>query len=318
MLKVLVRGFAGVAAFLVSYIALGGVMSAASAPRPSGEMVQIDPGRSLRLVCEGPSSDRPVVWLEAGAFGFAADWGATQEALTAAGWRSCAYDRAGMGYSPSGPAPRDGLAIVSDFEKLTAASGEPGPYILVGHSMAGLRLRLYAGRNPDKIAGLVLVDAATAEAAQNPRMSGFIKAFASASRWAARGASIGLYKPLAHTRLGDKIGLPVQAGAEKRWAFANGRHNRTSADEVALWAQASDQAALQPPYDPKWPVAVVTAGPLKGREAWKAIQSAPAKASQYGMVDHVEAASHTRLLGRDFASHIVKAVAFVANPGGGL
>jgi len=317
MLKVLVRGFAGVAAFLVSYIALGGVMSAASAPRPRGEMIQIDPGRSLRLVCEGPGSDRPLVWLEAGAFGFAADWGATQEALTEAGWRSCAYDRAGMGYSPPGPAPRDGLAIVSDFEKLTAASGEPGPYILVGHSMAGLRLRQYAGQNPDKVAGLVLVDAATAEAAQNPRMGGFIKAFASASRWAARGASIGLYKPLAQTSLGDKIGLPKQASAEKRWAFANGRHNRTSADEVALWAQASDQAALQPPYDPKWPVAVVTAGPLKGREAWKAIQSAPAKAAQYGMIDHVEAATHTRLLGRDFASHIVRAVAFVANPGAG-
>ena len=124
MFKVLVRGLAGVAVFLVSYIALGGVMSAASAPRPRGEMVQIEPGRSLRLVCEGSRSDRPVVWLEAGAFGFAADWGATQEALTAAGWRSCAYDRAGMGYSPPGPAPRDGLAIVSDFEKLTAASGE--------------------------------------------------------------------------------------------------------------------------------------------------------------------------------------------------
>ena len=317
MLKVLVRGFAGVVAFLVSYIALGGVMSAASAPRPRGEMVQIDPGRSLRLVCEGPRSDRPVVWLEAGAFGFAADWGAAQEALTETGWRSCAYDRAGMGYSPPGPAPRDGLNIVSDFEKLTTASEEPGPYILVGHSMAGLRLRQYAGRNPDKIAGLVLVDAATAEAAQNPRMSGFIKAFASASRWAARGASMGLYKPLAHTRMGDKIGLPKQAGAEKRWAFANGRHNRTSADEVALWAEASNQAAQQPPYDPKWPVAVVTAGPLKGREAWKAIQSAPANASHHGMIDHVEAATHTRLLGKDFADRIVKAVAFVANPGGG-
>jgi pimeloyl-ACP methyl ester carboxylesterase len=132
-------------------------------------MVHIEPGRDLRLVCEGAKSDRPVVWLEAGAFGFAADWGATQEALTAAGWRSCAYDRAGMGYSPPGPAPRDGLAIVSDFEKLVAASGEPGPYILVGHSMAGLRLREYAGRNPSKIAGLVLVDAATPDAALNPR-----------------------------------------------------------------------------------------------------------------------------------------------------
>ena len=28
-----------------------------------------------------------------------------------------------MGFSPKGPSPRDGLAIVSDFEKLVAASG---------------------------------------------------------------------------------------------------------------------------------------------------------------------------------------------------
>lgn len=314
MFKVLGRGLAGVTVFFIAYVALGGTMSAFGSPRPRGELVQIEPGRSLRLVCDGPRSDRPVVWLEAGAFGFAADWGATQDALTAAGWRSCAYDRAGMGYSPPGPAPRDGLAIVTDFEKLVTASGEPGPYVLVGHSMAGLRLRHYAGRNPDRIAGLVLVDAATPEAAQNPRMSGFVKAFASASRWAARGASIGLYKPLTQTRLGDKIGLPPQAAAEKRWAFAYGRHNRTSADEVGLWVKASDQAAEQPPFDPAWPVAVVTAGSIKGREAWKAIQSAPALASRHGMVDHVEGATHTRLLGRSFADRIVKAVAFVGEP----
>lgn len=314
MLKVLGRGFAGVAVFFVSYVAVGGLMSASGAPRPRGEMVQIEPGRSLRLVCEGPRTARPVVWLEAGAFGFAADWGATQQALTAAGWRSCAYDRAGMGYSQPGPSPRDGLAIVSDFEKLTAASGERGPYILVGHSMAGLRLRQYAGRNPGEIAGLVLVDAATPEAAASPRLKGFIKAFAAASRWAARGASLGLYKPLVRTGLGDKIGLPKAAGDEKRWAFANGRHNRTAAAEVELWSLASDQAAAQPPFDPAWPVAVVTAGPMMGREAWKDIQAAPARASRHGLVDHVEAATHTRLLGEGFADHIVRAVAFVASP----
>ncbi len=314
MLKVLGRGFAGVTLFCIAYIALGGVMSAKGAPRPRGEMVQIEPGRSLRLVCEGPRSTRPVVWLEAGAFGFSADFGATQQALAAAGWRACAYDRAGMGYSDPGPKPRDGLAIVADFEKLVAKSGEPGPYILVGHSMAGLRLREYAGRNPDKVAGLVLVDAATAEAGSNPRLQGFIKAFASASRWAARGASLGLYKPLAQTRMGDKIGLPPEASAEKRWAFANGRHNRTAADEVEMWAQASAQAAAQPPFDPAWPVAVVTAGPLKGREEWKAIQSKPARDARHGLIDNVEAASHTRVLGKDFADHIVRAVAFVADP----
>ncbi|KRA64018.1 hydrolase [Caulobacter sp. Root655] len=316
MLKFVGRAVAGFALFFVSFVAVGGVMSAASHPVPRGTMVDIGEGRTLRLVCEGPAGDRPVVWLEAGAFGFAADWGATQQALTAAGWRSCAYDRAGMGFSPPGPAPRDGLAVVGDFEKLVAASGEKGPFILVGHSMAGLRLREYAGRNPGQVAGLVLVDAATPEAS-NSAMARFIEAFATASKWAARGASIGLFKPLAHTPMGDKIGLPPAAKAEKRWAFANGRHNRTAAQEVVLWPEAAAQAAAVPAYDPAWPVAVVTAGPLKGREAWKAIQSAPATASKHGYVDHVEGASHTRLLGEGFAGHIVKAVAFVAGAGKG-
>lgn len=315
MLKFVGRALAGFALFLVSFIAVGGVMSAASHPIPRGTMVDIGDGRQLRLVCEGPTRDaigqRPVVWLEAGAFGFAADWGATQEALSASGWRSCAYDRAGMGFSPPGPAPRDGTAIVSDLEKLVAASGETGPFILVGHSMAGLHLRLYAGRNPGQVAGLVLVDAATPEGSK-AAMGRFITAFATASRWAARGASIGLFKPLAQTSMGDKIGLPPAAGAEKRWAFANGRHNRTSAQEVSLWRESADEAAATPAYDPAWPVAVVTAGPLKGREAWKALQAAPARASRHGYVDHVEGASHTRLLGEGFAGHIVKAVGFVA------
>lgn len=313
MIQFLGRGVAGFALLLLSYIAVGGLMSATGAPKPRGQLVEIEPGRKLRLVCEGPKSDKPVVWLEAGAFGFAADWGATQEALTAAGWRSCAYDRAGMGFSPKGPSPRDGVAIVTDFEKLVAASGEAGPYILVGHSMAGLRLREYAGRNPDKVAGIVLVDAATPEAAQDPRMQGFINAFATASKWAARGASLGLYKPLANTRLGDKIDLPPAAKAEKNWAFANGGHNRVAAEEVGLWKQASDQAGQQPNFDPKWPVAVVTAGPVAGREDRKAMQALPATRSQHGLVDHVEAATHTLLIGRRFADHIVRAVAFVAD-----
>ena len=315
MLRHVGRALAGFALLLVSFVAVGGVMAVAGQPAARGAMIDIGEGRKLRLVCEGPAQSalggRPVVWLEAGAFGFAADWGATQEALTAAGWRSCAYDRAGLGFSAPGPAPRDGLAIVSDFEKLVAASGEKGPFILVGHSMAGLRLREYAGRNPTQVRGLVLVDAATAEASQSKALGTFIKAFAEASRWAARGASIGLFKPLVHTDMADKIGLPPAAKAEKRWAFANGRHNRTAAQEVVLWPEAAAQAAVQPPYDPKWPVAVVTAGPLKGRESWKALQAAPAQASKHGYVDHVEAATHTRLLGQAFAGHIVKAVEFV-------
>jgi pimeloyl-ACP methyl ester carboxylesterase len=312
MLKFVGRGLAGFALLLLSFIAVGGLMSAAGHPAPRGRMVDIGEGRALRLVCEGPSDGRPTIWLEAGAFGFAADWGATQQALSAAGWRSCAYDRAGMGFSPPGPSPRDGLAIVTDFEKLVAASGEQGPFILVGHSMAGLRLREYAGRNPSRVAGLVLVDASTGDASETEAFKPFIKTFTVISRWAAHGASIGLFKPLIYTSLGDKIGLPPAAKAEKRWAFANGRHNRAAADEVALWSRSAQQAVAAPTYDPNWPVAVVTAGPVKGREKRKAMQVKPAERSRHGYVDHVEDATHTRLLGEAFAGHIVKAVAFVA------
>jgi pimeloyl-ACP methyl ester carboxylesterase len=37
-------------------------------------------------------------------------------------------------------------------------AGIKGPYVLVGHSLGGLVARLYAGRYPDEVAGVVFVD----------------------------------------------------------------------------------------------------------------------------------------------------------------
>ena len=309
MLKFAGRGAATVLLALLTFIALGGLMSAASSTPLRGRMIDIG-GRSLHMVCAGPADGRPVVVMEAGAFGLSADWGAVQASLATHGVRSCAYDRAGLGQSDPGPRPRDGLAIAGDFEKMLAASGEPGPYIYVGHSMAGLYARLFAGRNPDKVAGLVLVDAATPEAADLPRARQFINSFGAASRVAGWGASAGLFKPVAPW-MGDRIGLPPEAALDKRRAFASGAHNRWAAGEVAQWLTASDQAAALPPYDPDWPVAVVTAGPSAGREAWKTFQTAPARASSRPYVANIDAAGHATLLGEGFADEIVKAVLFV-------
>ena len=148
------RMLIGLALALIAWISAGAVMTAsAGAFTPSGTYVDIG-GRKLRLVCAGPQTDKPTVWMEAGAFGLAADFAAIQEKLTAKGIRSCAYDRAGMGWSDPGPEPRDSTAIVEDLEKLIAASGERGPFVLMGHSMAGLHTRLFAGRNPKLVAGL--------------------------------------------------------------------------------------------------------------------------------------------------------------------
>ncbi|MDP1631356.1 MAG: alpha/beta hydrolase [Caulobacter sp.] len=309
MLKLAGRGMAGLALALLVTIAFGGLMSAASQPPLRGHMIDVG-GRSLHMVCAGPEAGRPVVVLEAGAFGLSADWGAVQAGLAAHRIRSCAYDRAGLGRSDPGPRPRDGLAVVGDFERMLAASGEPGPYIYVGHSMAGLYARLFAGRNPDKVAGLVLIDAATPEAAELEAARRWIGGFATISRVAGWGASAGLFKPVSPW-MGDRIGLPPEAARDKRRAFASGIHNRWAADEVGQWMAASRQAAELPGYDPAWPVAVVTAGPVAGREAWKAVQTAPARASRHPYIAHVAGAGHATLLGGDHADEIVKAVLFV-------
>ena len=203
-------------------------------------------------------------------------------------------------------------AIVGDLEKLLTLANEPGPYIYVGHSMAGVYARLFTARNADKVVGVVLVDAASPEATAVPQVAKFVGAFATASRVASWGASTGLFKPLSGTRLGDKIGLPPAASAEKRRAFASGIHARTAANEVAQWPQSAKQAASAGQYAPTLPVMVVTAGPAEGaRKQWKDLQAAPALASQYGVAINVPEASHTSVLGPLHNGAILQAIAQV-------
>ena len=296
---------------LAGVIALGGLLSFTSGtPSLRGRLVDIGGGRRMHLICEGPSGAGSTVLFESGAFGFSADWAAVQQRLTAEGVRSCAYDRAGLGSSDPGPSPRDGLHITEDLEHLLEAAREPGPYILVGHSMAGLHVHLFAARNRSKVAGLVLVDAATPSSSLSGPMHAFAEQFGNFAQLADWGASSGLLKPFAF--MGDAIGLKGAAAAEKRWAFAHGPHNRWAADEVRHWMDSAGQAQAAGPLDPDWPTAVITAGP--GRDGWKQAQVEPALAARRGMVDRVTEASHATLLGERFADHIVKGVDFVRSP----
>jgi pimeloyl-ACP methyl ester carboxylesterase len=294
-------------------LVIAGSVGVAAAPQPPGRMVDIGGGRRLRLVCEGPVAARPVVLFESGAFGFSGDWAYVQTLLAAQGVRSCAYDRAGLGLSDRSPEPRDGINVARDLEKLVAAAPLPGPFVLVGHSMAGARVHLFANRNPDKVAGLALVDSTPPEALADPRVRRYVAKFATGAHAAAITSSFGILRLLAATRLGDKIGLPPEQDAEKRRQFASARYNHVAYEEALRWPLAAEQARRTGPLDPRWPVAVVTAGVEPGPEgaAMQAAQTPPARASQHGYVEVAQGATHNGLLGAHFAGSIVRGIDFV-------
>ena len=121
----------------------------------AGKLMQVGGGRSLYLYCEG--AGRPVVILDSGLGDGAASWRKVQDQI-AAKTRVCAYDRAGYGRSTGAAGPRDTQSETADIAALLKAAKLPGPYVLVGHSMASFNVRLFAYQHPKAVAGIVLVD----------------------------------------------------------------------------------------------------------------------------------------------------------------
>jgi len=99
------------------------------------------------------------VILETGADDVAEIWSLVQPGV--AGFTQvCAYDRAGLGQSDPGPEPRDSVRVVEELHTLLTTAGVGGPYVLVGHSLGGMYMRLFADEYPGEVVGLVLVDSA--------------------------------------------------------------------------------------------------------------------------------------------------------------
>jgi len=70
-----------------------------------------------------------------------------------------AYNRPGYGNSAATDQPRDGLTIVNALRSTLQRQGMQPPYILVGHSLGGLYVQLFARAYPREVTGMILVDA---------------------------------------------------------------------------------------------------------------------------------------------------------------
>lgn len=155
--RVLLGGLALLVLLLVTGIVYEqwGRRKAAREFPPPGELVEFD-GALSHLDCAGEGS--PTVVLEAG-LGVAGSrsWSAVQPEVAAA-TRICSYDRAGFLWSEPREEPRDAERIAGELHGLLEAASESPPYVMVGHSLGGLLVRVYDDRFPGEVAGLVLVD----------------------------------------------------------------------------------------------------------------------------------------------------------------
>lgn len=101
--------------------------------------------------------------FDSGAFGIYADGIWIAHAFAALGVASITYTRAGLYGSdpvPDGIIP-DPFFHAEDMARILDALRIDRPVILAGHSMAGLRLRAFATLYPQRVTGLVLIDAVT-------------------------------------------------------------------------------------------------------------------------------------------------------------
>ena len=137
-----------------SYQAIAWRADAQRFPRP-GRLVSAGEFR-LNVYCTGQGS--PTVILESGLADTLDQWRRVQPAIARFA-RVCSYDRAGYGYSDPGPMPRTSDRIASELHSALGMAGEKPPYLLVGSSFGGFIVRVFSGKYPDQVAGLLLVDA---------------------------------------------------------------------------------------------------------------------------------------------------------------
>jgi pimeloyl-ACP methyl ester carboxylesterase len=63
-----------------------------------------------------------------------------------------------MGWSEQGPLPRDAVQFARELHLLLQKANIAGPYIMVGHSMGGLPVRVYTHDYSAEVAGVVLIE----------------------------------------------------------------------------------------------------------------------------------------------------------------
>jgi len=134
-----------------------------------GRMVDVD-GRLMHIDCIGEGS--PTVILELGVGSASVSWYDIHRRLSEI-TTTCAYDRAGLGYSEPIDQPKRATAIAERLHKLLRNAEIDDELVLVGWSAGGVYVREFFQRYPENVRGMLLVDSSHEQQANRmPQTSG--------------------------------------------------------------------------------------------------------------------------------------------------
>jgi pimeloyl-ACP methyl ester carboxylesterase len=233
-----------------------------------GELHEVGEHR-LHLSCTGEGE--PTVLLLGGMGENSAAWGLVQPRI-AETTRVCSYDRAGQAWSDSAPGRKDGVQVATDLHLLLRAAGEPGPYVLAGHSVGGTYAMVYAAHHPEDVAGLVLLDSSSPH--QFTALPDFPRAYSLLRRGTALLPILERLGAGPLLRSDVPADLPAAARAQLQAFGSSTRELRGLRDEVAAYPAVFEQAQALAAIGGT-PLVVVTAtGDGEDRQpGWSAVQA---------------------------------------------
>lgn len=200
-----------------------------------------------------PAITGPSVILESGLGDTYISWRKVQPQIAKFA-HVCSYDRAGLGFSdPTSDAPTS-RAIATRLHALLQAAAIAPPYILVGHSMGGYTIRLFATLYPTEVAGLVFVDASHPD--QENRFPAEIKNMMATE--IRESEFLAYTMPFGFPRL---LGL-CDPDPDIRAAECNFHHAREVVAELKTFSESAAQAAATGPFG-DLPLAVLSHDPDK-------------------------------------------------------
>ena len=181
----------------------------------------------------------------------------------------------GYGLQRSGPSPRTARRIAYELAQLLDRTGISGPLVLVGASIGGLFVRVFASEHGERVVGLVLVDASHEDQEMRvPRIAPLVPLL----------SSIGVFRLLG-----------VSFGGAHVTAFRAAAYQATADEVIHLPETASEVRTIRRKLT--IPVVVVTAG-LGADAAWQSLQRDQVGLSEQGCQVIAEQSGHVISVGQ--------------------